>query len=87
MDPDFSSPIRFIAIDDDLLDLLAISELARDFPFLQNCGTYTNVLEAYEASKYIIPDVVFLDIEMPQINGLDLFRKIRSIVPIVVFIT
>ncbi|PSL31583.1 LytR/AlgR family response regulator transcription factor [Dyadobacter jiangsuensis] len=87
MDPDFSSPIRFIAIDDDLLDLLAISELTRDFPFLQNCGTYTNVLEAYEASKYIIPDVVFLDIEMPQINGLDLFRKLRSIVPIAVFIT
>lgn len=81
------TPIRFIAIDDNLLDLLAISELAGEFPFLQNCGTYTNVIEAAEAIRYIRPDALFLDIEMPGTDGLELLRKMRNEVPIAVFIT
>ncbi|MCF0052140.1 LytTR family DNA-binding domain-containing protein [Dyadobacter sp. LJ53] len=79
--------IRFIAIDDNPLDLLFISEFAKAFPFLQNCGTFANALEGYEAQQYIKPDLVFLDIEMPGFTGLELLKKIRSEVDIAVFIT
>ncbi|MCF0062851.1 LytTR family DNA-binding domain-containing protein [Dyadobacter chenwenxiniae] len=79
--------IRFIAIDDNPLDLLFISEFAKAFPFLQNCGTFANALEGYEAQQYIKPDLVFLDIEMPGFTGLELLRKIRNEVDIAVFIT
>lgn len=81
------SSIKFIAIDDDPLDLLTLTEFSKTFPFLQNCGTFSNALEGLESQQYIKPDLVFLDIEMPGISGLDLLYKIRDQVPILVFIT
>ena len=45
--------IRFIAIDDNPLDLLSISEYSKPYPFLQNCGSFTTALEGYEAVQYI----------------------------------
>jgi DNA-binding LytR/AlgR family response regulator len=79
--------VRFLAVDDNLLDLLAISELAKQFDFLENCGTFTNPIEAYEAQQYIKPDLVFLDIEMSSVSGIELLRKIRAEIPMAVFIT
>lgn len=79
--------VRFIAIDDNPLDIFSIVEYAKAYPFLQNCGTFHNALEGYEAQQYIKPDLVFLDIEMPGISGLDLLRKIRKEVTMAVFIT
>ena len=84
----FSAPgIRFIAIDDSPLDLLFISEFSRSYPYLENCGTFSNPMEGLEAQQYIKPDLVFLDIEMPQFTGVELLRKIRQDVSIAVFIT
>ena len=79
--------IRFIAIDDNPIDLLFISEFSLAYPFLENCGTFSNALEGLQASQYIKPDLVFLDIEMPEFTGIDLLRKIRKEVGLAVFIT
>jgi len=79
--------IRFIAIDDNPLDLLFLSEMVKAYPFLENCGTFANPLEGYEAQQYIRPDLVFLDIEMPAFTGIELLRKFREEVPMAVFIT
>jgi DNA-binding LytR/AlgR family response regulator len=79
--------VRFIAIDDNPLDLLAISEFSRSYPFLVNCGAFSHPLEGYEAQQYIKPDLVFLDVEMPGISGIDLLKKIREQVSMAVFIT
>lgn len=79
--------IRFLAIDDSLLDSLALTEYAKAFDFLENCGTFSNAPEGFEAQQYLKPDLVFLDIEMPGISGIDLLRKIREQVPMAVFIT
>ncbi|WP_026628924.1 LytR/AlgR family response regulator transcription factor [Dyadobacter alkalitolerans] len=51
--------VRFIAIDDNPLDLLFITEFAKASPFLQNCGAFSSALEGYEAQQYIKPDLVF----------------------------
>jgi DNA-binding LytR/AlgR family response regulator len=79
--------IKFIAIDDNPLDLLFITEFARAYPFLENCGTFLNVLEGYEAQQYTKPDLIFLDIEMPGFSGLEVLRKVRADVSMAVFIT
>ena len=79
--------IRFIAIDDNPLDLLFITEFSKVFPFLIPCGTFQNAFEGLEAQQYIKPDLVFLDIEMPQFTGIDLLRKIREQISMAVFIT
>lgn len=41
-------------------------------------AAFPSAEEALESFEYIKPDVVFLDIEMPRINGIDLARKFLS---------
>ncbi len=87
MTPPPAEKIRFIAIDDNPLDLLAISEYAARFDLLENCGLFSNALEGYGAIRATRPHVVFLDIEMPVFSGIELLRKIREEVPVAVFVT
>ncbi len=79
--------IRYIAIDDNPVDLLILKEYANDFPFLKHCGSFSNATEGLAAAETIQPDLVFLDIEMPGTSGLDVLRQLKNKVPIAVFIT
>lgn len=79
--------IRYIAIDDDLIDQLILKEYAAAFPSLQHSGTFSNGIEGITAMEEIKPDLVFLDVEMPELNGIEVLRKIKDKVPIAVFIT
>ncbi|MEO7046798.1 MAG: LytTR family DNA-binding domain-containing protein, partial [Ferruginibacter sp.] len=45
------------------------------FPFLQKIVSCTNPLEAIEIINQSKPDIIFLDIEMPGISGIDFLRK------------
>ncbi|MGC5326684.1 response regulator [Brevibacillus sp. SYSU BS000544] len=42
-------------------------------------GTFTNPLEALACLPHLQPDVVFLDVEMPKMNGLELAQKINEL--------
>ena len=42
-------------------------------------ATFTNPEEALEQLPELQPDIVFLDVEMPQMNGLELARRIREV--------
>ncbi|MFC5467395.1 response regulator [Cohnella suwonensis] len=44
-------------------------------------GTYANSLEVAEAVAALLPDVAFLDIEMPKLSGLELARLIAELSP------
>lgn len=79
--------IQYIAIDDNVVDLLLLKEYATAFPFLQYQGSYSNTSEGLAAVEEINPDLIFLDIEMPEHSGLDILRKIKDKVPIAIFIT
>ena len=79
--------IQYIAIDDNVVDLLLLKEYAAAFPFLQFQGSYSNTTEGLAAVEEINPDLILLDIEMPGLSGLDILRKIKSKVSIAVFIT
>lgn len=80
-------PIRFVCVDDNVLDLLAIQEYCKAYPFLKYCGSFSNAMEALEAQRSIKPDLIFLDVEMPGFDGLHLLREVRKQVPMAVFIT
>ncbi len=45
-----------------------------------NCIGVTNAIEAFDklARKELEPDVIFLDVNMPLMNGLELLKKIKS---------
>jgi two-component system LytT family response regulator len=80
--------VRAVVIDDepDNVQLLAL-QLARHCPQVEVIGQYTNSLEALPALRIMKPALVFLDIEMPFLNGFQLLEKIGDIPFQVIFIT
>ncbi len=79
--------ISFIAIDDNTIDLMLLSEYAKQYSFLQNCGTFNSGLQGIEAIKTIQPQLVFLDIEMPEQSGIEVLKEIQTLVPMSIFIS
>ncbi|WPP51968.1 LytR/AlgR family response regulator transcription factor [Catalinimonas niigatensis] len=80
--------MRAILIDDepDNLKLLAI-QLARHCPQVEVAGQYTESTEGLKAIHNLQPSLVFLDIEMPVMNGFQLLEKVGDINFQLVFIT
>ena len=69
--------MRCIAIDDEPIALNIISEFARRMGNI-SVETFTNPLKALEEIRRSKPDIVFIDIEMKGMNGLELARIISS---------
>jgi two-component system, LytTR family, response regulator len=75
-----------IAIDDEPLALDIICEFCSKISYLNLIGTYTNPSDAVKLLNSNEIDLVFLDIHMPQISGLD-FLKSRYNPPLIIFTT
>lgn len=80
--------MRAILIDDepDNINLLAL-QLARHCPQVDIIGQFTNSLEGLKAIHQLRPSLVFLDIEMPLMNGFQLLEKVGEITFNIVFVT
>lgn len=81
------NPIRYISIDDNIVDTLLLQTLAGNFPFLQHLASFDNPLKGVQAINKLQPDLVFLDIEMPEATGLEVLRFIKEKIQLAVFIT
>ncbi len=66
--------LKYLIIDDDETDREVIELEAIKFPFLELTGTFTNPVEALEILAENKIDLLFLDIEMPGISGIDFLR-------------
>ncbi|NOU67595.1 response regulator [Paenibacillus sp. LMG 31461] len=62
--------LRAIIVDDEELSLKRMRKLVVDSGEVDDCHTFMNPLEAYEFVKENPVDIVFLDINMPGINGM-----------------
>lgn len=78
--------IRCIAIDDEPLALQQLSRYILDTEFLELAGSFRNALVAGKWLSEHKADAIFVDIEMPGINGLDFVRGMQQ-KPLVVFTT
>lgn len=79
--------IRYISIDDSLVDQLMLKGFADAYPFLYEVGAYNTPNDGLAAIAALQPDLVFLDIEMPEMTGVEMLQTIRQQVPLAVFIT
>lgn len=78
--------MRCIVIDDESLALDLIRSYVSKIPFLELCGTFT---DGFEAMDYLMKnrvDLVFTDIEMNAINGVQLMSSLSNR-PMVIFIS
>lgn len=75
-----------LAIDDEPIALEIIKDLSGKVPFLELAGCYTNAFEALAFLRKEKIDLLFLDIKMPDISGID-FLKSLSNPPMVIVTT
>jgi DNA-binding LytR/AlgR family response regulator len=79
--------LKYLIVDDVEIDRLAVETQASRFPFLQKIAACAHALEAIELIPVLKPDIIFADIEMPGISGMDLVRNLAGTIPVPVFIT
>lgn len=78
--------IKCLAIDDEPFALLQLATYIKKIPYLELKGECQSALEAKEIMENEIIDAVFIDINMPDLNGMDFVRSL-AIRPIIVFTT
>lgn len=76
-------------IDDEPLALLLLKNLLQEISQLEVVGTFTLAEEGLLEITKLTPDIVFLDIDMPSINGIEAARRVKTFAPRteIVFVT
>src|SRR5215471_4974432 len=75
------SPIRILAVDDHPLVRQGIADLVRIQPDMALVGEAADGREAIQLFRMHHPDVVLMDLQMPEMNGLDALIAIRDEAP------
>jgi two-component system, LytTR family, response regulator len=78
--------IRCLAVDDEPLALELLEDNISKVPFLELIGTCENVTEAMKVMQEESIDLIFLDIQMPGLTGLQ-FIESMTIKPMIILIT
>lgn len=80
--------LKAIMIDDETSALKTLTwELERHCPQVEIIGSYSKPTEGLDAIRSLDPDVVFLDIEMPKLSGIDLLSQLDRIDFALIFVT
>jgi len=78
--------IECLAIDDEPLALRQLAAYIRKVPFLNLVGECRSALDAKAILESEFIDAIFVDINMPDLNGMDFVRSLQA-PPLVVFTT
>lgn len=78
--------IKAIIIDDEPLARDMIKEYLKAYPFIQLAGECADGFEGIKAISQHQPDLIFLDVQMPKINGFEML-ELLSPTPAVIFTT
>ncbi|WP_273274730.1 LytR/AlgR family response regulator transcription factor [Maribacter polysiphoniae] len=78
--------LRSIIVDDSYIQRMAVAKLVDNHPNLEMVAEYSNAIEAKNGINNNDIDLIFLDVEMPIINGFDLLESLVN-PPQVILIT
>lgn len=73
--------MRILLVDDHALFRRGVKTLLTSRPEFEVIGEAANGCEAIELAHQMKPDVIFMDIDMPGVNGLDATRAIKHDLP------
>jgi two-component system, LytTR family, response regulator LytT len=76
--PTRATSITTVVIDDEKLALEELLYLLKDYPEVEVIGSADNGLQGAEIIEKLEPDVVFLDVQMPGLDGMGVIRKLRE---------
>ena len=76
-----------LIVDDETLARQRVRQLLHDSPDFEVVGECADARRVAEAVRELRPEVVFLDIRMPHVDGFEVQETIRALVRHVVFIT
>lgn len=82
------NPIKAVIIDDEPVAIEVLQELARLLARdLEIVATAADGISALRVISHTRPDLLFLDIDMPYLNGMELVEKLQPRPPAVIFTT
>ncbi|MDT3700194.1 MAG: LytTR family DNA-binding domain-containing protein [Thermincola sp.] len=84
-----SGKISLIIAEDDIFCRALVKSILQSYPDMVIIGEAENGKELVELTEKLKPDAVMVDVEMPEMNGVEAIKIIaeKNIVPVVVFIT
>ena len=85
---DRKTTLRAVIVDDEELARGYLRELLREHPEIDVVADCANGFDAVKTIAELRPDLVFLDIQMPKLNGFEVLELIEPVnAPVVIFIT
>jgi two-component system LytT family response regulator len=83
-----NQPVRVLIVDDEPLARQRIEDMLHDAPGIEVVGQRDNGRAAVEAIRSLSPDLVFLDVQMPGMTGLEVVREVGvERMPLTIFVT
>jgi two-component system LytT family response regulator len=79
--------LKALIVDDEPYCCEALATLLEDFPEVQVMTICINAADALTAIKKINPDLVFLDVEMPKMNGFEMLEQLPAVNFEIIFTT
>jgi two-component system, LytTR family, response regulator len=80
--------IRTLIVDDQLVEREVMRRMLKSEPDIEIVGSSANGREAVEAIERLKPDVVFLDVQMPELDGFGVVSKLDPAqMPVIIFVT
>ena len=80
--------LKALIVDDEQLARRGLDIRLQKFDDIEICGECRNGREAIDAVREQSPDIVFLDVQMPGIDGFEVLRRLSgSDMPIIIFVT
>ncbi len=75
------TPLRVLVVDDTVVYRKTVSDVLAEIPGVEVVGTANNGKIAMMKIASLKPDLITLDIEMPEMNGLDVLRALKTEAP------
>ena len=79
--------LKCLTIDDEPLALELLEDSIKQIPYLELIGSCSNAFEATEKLHEEAIDLLFLDIQMPGISGIQFLKSLQGQLPKVIFVT
>jgi two-component system, LytTR family, response regulator AlgR len=88
-DPDAASPLTTLVVDDEPLALERMEHICAGLPRIKVVGTARDGAAALAAIEQLQPELILLDMTMPELDGLAVARALtrREAAPAVIFVT